>query len=226
GAGNLITDNNTYGVYFDGANTLATVTHNEITDNGSFPIRVLPLMCNVTNNICTGNSQDGIEVIGSNITKDVLWRTNNTPYIVTGSITVYKDATTPATLTIEAGVEIRFNGNLELTIGTSNLKGALIAQGTVDDPILFTSNAEMPAPGDWQGICFEAPTDDALTILEHCIIEYGGYSNRSNIMVNNSSPTIKNNTLRYSSYYGIRVIGEDSAPVIGGEAGAGNLITD
>ncbi|MCP4712854.1 MAG: right-handed parallel beta-helix repeat-containing protein, partial [Planctomycetes bacterium] len=116
--------------------------------------------------------------------------------------------------------------NLELTIGVSNLKGALIAQGTVDDPILFTSNAETPAPGDWQGICLEAATDDALTILEHCAIEYGGYSNRSNIMVNNASPTIKNNTLRYSSYYGIRVIGEDSAPVIGGEAGAGNFITD
>ncbi|MCP4710016.1 MAG: hypothetical protein GY869_15440, partial [Planctomycetes bacterium] len=97
--------------------------------------------------------------------------------------------------------------NLELTIGVSNLKGALIAQGTVDDPILFTSNAETPAPGDWQGICFEDATDDTLTIIEHCTIEYGGYSNLSNIRLNNASPTIQYNTLRNSSSRGIYING-------------------
>ena len=70
---------------------------------------------------------------------------------------------------------------------------------------MFTSNATTPAPGDWRGIRFNAPTDDASTFLEHCIVEYGGHTNNTNLFLYSASPTLQYNKIRKSSQYGIYV---------------------
>ena len=80
-----------------------------------------------------------------------------------------------AVLTIEPGVEIRFEPGTGLYIGyyihhyyfPQHFYGALSAQGTAQAPVVFTSNAPTPAPGDWRGIYFRTQTNDALTFLEH-----------------------------------------------------------
>ena len=73
------------------------------------------------------------------------------------------------------GVEIRFNSGTGIDIGhysSGHFYGAINAQGTEADPIIFTSNAETPAPGDWAGIYFRDQTNDGLSLLEHCVVEY------------------------------------------------------
>lgn len=53
------------------------------------------------------------------------------------------------TLTIPAGTQFRSDGKSALIVE----KGAfLIAEGTADKPVVFTSAAESPQPGDWAGI--------------------------------------------------------------------------
>ncbi|MBU1245369.1 right-handed parallel beta-helix repeat-containing protein, partial [Myxococcota bacterium] len=70
-----------------------------------------------------------------------------------------------------------------------------------------------PAPNDWRGISFYNTTDDATSILDHCIVEYGNYYyNYGNIYTLQSSPTIANTVVRKSGKYGIRIGG--GAPVI------------
>ena len=89
--------------------------------------------------------------------------------------------------------------------------GALVAQGEVSNPILFTSNKATPAPGDWYYIEFYNTTDDASTVMEHCVVEYGGASSGS-LYLYQASPTIRNVTVQNSKSYGINIYA--SEPVI------------
>jgi len=83
--------------------------------------------------------------------------------------------------------------------------GALSAQGTADQSIIFTSNAEVPAAGDWKGLYFRDQTNGSLTRVEHSIVEYSGHTNNANIYLANANPTIQYTTLRNSSHSGIYV---------------------
>ena len=85
-------------------------------------------------------------------------------------------ASEAARLTVSPGAEVRFVSGTGLMIGYGSYKGALLAQGTDVAPIVFTSDAAAPAPGDWKGIYFGDAADDALSVLEHCVVEYGGAS--------------------------------------------------
>jgi hypothetical protein len=63
------------------------------------------------------------------ITQDEIWVAADNPHIIQELTTVSENAT----LTIEAGVEVRFNPdatNPRLIIGSSNSPGRLIARGT------------------------------------------------------------------------------------------------
>jgi parallel beta-helix repeat protein len=149
---------------------------------------------------------------GATISSSTTWTYAGSPYIITGNILVYFSASEPV-LTIEPGVEVRFNGNCYLKIGnTLTSKGRLVAQGTSDRPIIFTSNTTPPTAGDWGGIRFYYHAS-AESILEHVKVEYGSYSTYGEIYLSNSSPTIRNSTISNSSNDGIYMAG-DSAPVI------------
>ena len=92
-----------------------------------------------------------------------------------------------ATLTIEPGVVIKFN----LTWAWNNyidVQGGLIANGTPDEKIVFTSirddssggdtnndgNDTAPQKGNWQTIEFQSSTLDTVNSLKYCDIRYGG----------------------------------------------------
>lgn len=136
-------------------------------------------------------ASSGTEVSG-NITEDTTWTLGNSPYIVMGTVQVY------ATLTIEPGVEVRFNTDAGLTIG-----GELIAVGTEDQRIIFTSNNDNPSAGNWKEIRFIDTATDALldddgnylsgSIIKHCQIEHA----YSAIIAEDSSPYIESNIVRY-----------------------------
>ena len=176
--------------------------------------------------------------VGGTIATDTFWTAANSPYIVTSSVTVQgtDGADGITTLTIEPGVELRFNPYTQLTIGASSGNpGALVAQGTAGSPILFTSNKVTPAAGDWYGIRFQNTSDDATSILQYCTIDYAGYSSGAlylyyasprilncviassksqGIYGSNSSPQIVNNTISNSASHGLYL--SSGAPTITG----------
>jgi hypothetical protein len=83
----------------------------------------------------------------------------------------------PVLLTIEPGVTLRFFPGTEFAVefatGDFAATGALSAVGTAERPIVFTSAAEAPAPGDWVGLWFGGVVDPR-TAIAHARIEYTG----------------------------------------------------
>ena len=139
-------------------------------------------------------------VISSNTT----WTLANSPYLLTGNILVNAGVT----LTIEAGVVINAESNTSILN-----KGTLIAIGTSENPIVFTSSSNNPGNYDWSGIDFSGETEDALydedgnyvsgTILKFVQVFYAGSSNAALRLIN-SSIFMDNITVKYSGNYAVK----------------------
>jgi len=87
------------------------------------------------------------------------WTAANSPYLVIGEILIPSGQI----LTIEAGVEVNFQGYYKFTV-----PGNLQALGTETDSIFFTTDVQ--ATG-WGGIRFDGA--DGISNLSFCRIEYG-----------------------------------------------------
>ena len=132
--------------------------------------------------------------VGGLILEDTTWAKAGSPYVVIDDVTVVGSVT----LTIEPGVEVKFNEKLALIID-----GTLIARGTnlEDEKILFTSNGNQ-TPGYWGYILFTDTSKDAIfnpgytggCIIQYAIVQYGGSGKRA-ITTDRSSPFIDNSVI-------------------------------
>ncbi len=127
-------------------------------------------------------------VPGGNISSNITWTSAGSPYIVQGSITV-----SSGTLTIEPGVVVKAEPNANVEIRTSG--GKLFAEGTLEEPILFTSNSANPSPGEWKGIFFDGGTATDSS-LKHCTIAYAqnGIRISQNVFMFVQNTTFQNNS--------------------------------
>ena len=97
-------------------------------------------------------------------------------YIVNADITVQQGVT----LTIAPGTLVKFNTRLSLIVD-----GTLIARGTPNRYITFTSNAQYPQGGDWTAISFTPSSASAEfdsngdylrgSIVQYANVDYAGY---------------------------------------------------
>jgi len=99
----------------------------------------------------------GDQVLG----EDTVWRGE---VLVEGVLAVAPQAT----LSVEPGTVVRFRrkgAQAPLLV----VQGRLVAAGTRETPVLFTSNYAAPAPGDWQGILLLG--SEKKNQLENCRVE-------------------------------------------------------
>ncbi len=155
--------------------------------------------------------------VGGPIISDTTWTQAASPYAVTSNVQVM----TGVTLTIEPGVVVKFNTDKLLQVD-----GTLVAQGSADSAITFTSNQASPQPGDWGNIEFTDSSVDATfdgdgnytggSILWYCTVEYGGSGDtvRGAIETNDASPLIDRCIVRNNSHTGIYGEGTDGAPIV------------
>lgn len=127
------------------------------------------------------------------ISSNEAWFSSDNPHIIDGNLTISDGVT----LLVQAGCEIKFQGNRRLLVN-----GILSANGTSASPIIFTSNQTVPAKGDWRFIYFDGA--DNGSILNYCEISYGG-SNSGMVRVRNSTDNVQitNCNLSNSAGYGI-----------------------
>ena len=123
-----------------------------------------------------------------------------------------------ATLTIEAGVEVKFNDGVYLQIGDLLGTGQLIAIGTITNPITFTSNTGA-SPVLWGYIRFTDNSIDTTydaggtynggSTLQYTVIEYAGENsgNFGALQIYDSAPFVDHTTIRSNASRGVYISG-------------------
>jgi parallel beta-helix repeat protein len=124
------------------------------------------------------------------ITQDTMWTLIDSPFIISNETIVCSNAT----LTIEPEVEVRFGGFFNITV-----EGRLIAEGTENKPIIFTSNELEPKSGGWGTLRFNSIEESSLS---YCVIEYG----LNGITIENGFLNIQKSTIRHNSENGITIL--------------------
>jgi len=180
------------------------------------------------------NQYDAIGLLGGTLTANAVIKQrnftdiNNITYLLLSEVIIPEELS----LTINPGVVIKCdNYSYDIVV-----KGSLKADGTVEDPIVFTSAKDdnhgnpkdtnkdgtnsTPAIGNFSGIVF-TPTSSDTSSVTHSIIKYANcygeyYYSRwmgdAAIITINSSPTISNNEFKDVNY-GIKSF-EASFPTI------------
>jgi len=122
----------------------------------------------------------------------------DTLYVVTDDIEI------SSTLTIEPGTVVEFYEDVSLQVVDG---GELVADGTEDEPILFTGTES--SPGSWRGVHVSSSHSDA-NLLNYVVVEYGGGGElEGTVQVGRrhreARLTMTNCTLRHSESYGLSV---------------------
>ncbi|MDC0325736.1 right-handed parallel beta-helix repeat-containing protein [bacterium] len=189
----------------------ATLTGNEFINIGSgkyaMVYNTLDTFPVISGNTSSGTGIHGIYVPSGRMTVSGVWMNPGATlsYILpSGSLTIGDSDHLDTTLSIAAGVKV-------LTTTGIYVNGTLIAEGTAQEPILFSANSAEPAPGQWDGIYF-GPTSGASE-FHHCTIQYAGdhlgvfhgANQYSSIYVDNSSPLFNSVTVEKGSSNGIEL---------------------
>jgi len=173
----------------DGAGFADGSTDLTITEAAEFPISLWArAVGTVPSGSYTGNAIDEIAIPGGGgaqaISESTTMHARGVPYRI-GIASTFGDVRVErqpgvsgvSTLTIEPGTTLRFKRGgrlmIQTFVGDSPATGALVAVGTAEAPIVFTSAEETPAPGDWLGIWFGLVPDPGNRI-QHARIEYAG----------------------------------------------------
>jgi parallel beta-helix repeat protein len=114
-------------------------------------------------------------ILGGTITTDTTWTLAGSPYWIEGDVYVEKRAN----LTIEAGVEVSFNGYYKLCIGN----GTLLANGAPGNKIWFTSNLSSLKEENWDGIKVNST---GRIDLSYCNVTYANFAIEIDSANNNS----------------------------------------
>jgi hypothetical protein len=160
-----------------------------------------------------------VRIITSDITSNTTFRPD-TVYLINASISI----SSGVDLIILPKTIVKFayqSSNSSKTCLSVN--GRLIAQGTSDSLICFTSSRDdsyggdsnhdstttQPAPGDWGFI----QINNGSCVIEHCVFRYGGYKYNNEggnyyyrnyqLWVNGVNPTVRNCRFQYYYEYGL-----------------------
>ncbi|MFA6541182.1 MAG: right-handed parallel beta-helix repeat-containing protein [Bacteroidota bacterium] len=226
----ILSDSYNYGVRCDGSSTpfVNNVTlANSRLDPIAMSLKANPLFTGIT---FTANGSKGIRILEGTLSSDATLAKrdvagiNNIAYII-DNLTISPNAI----LTIEPGVVIK----LSSYYNGINVQGALVADGTLAQKIVFTSfkddskggdtnndgNSSSPAKGDWSSIDFNSSSSDSLNVLRNCVFRYGGngayqYNYQTGtIRVFNAGVVVDSTMLEHSNTTGIGIFGS-ADPVI------------
>jgi len=139
--------------------------------------------------------------VSGTIAANTTWTAANSPYTVTGSITVQ----TGVTLTIETGVTIKFSDNQYLYVyGTLNA-----------DSVTFTSSNASPAAGKWAYFQIGSSTLAGTANISNSLVQYA-----QKFHVENGTATLTNTNISNCSLDGIVVTNKGILNMTGGNISA------
>jgi len=174
--------------------------------NGTYLIKSRVITSDGAIQTAAGNTviiDSGLATTSGVLQADETW--NDEIVKITGDLIVPEGMT----LTVAPGTTVEFLALNDDMAGGHNpdraellIQGSLIAEGTADEPIVFTRRgAGTPAAGDWGGI---SQTGNGQLTLRHTTIEYASlgvdYQVEGEFTV---SPTIENSIIRHTNGHGL-----------------------
>ncbi|MCC7202037.1 MAG: right-handed parallel beta-helix repeat-containing protein, partial [Nitrospirae bacterium] len=230
--GNTITGNTNWGIYYTGAVAAPAISGNTITGNMTslfIPASSLP----DETNVLTPNTRNYIGIRGNNIQTDKHLRVwdKGSPNEINTYLLDSGDITVPAFkfLTIDPGVVVKFASNTGIVVD-----GAMIANGTTAEKIVFTSYRDdiyggdtnsdggntIPLNGDWRGVTFNDSFFEASSRVNNVRIRYAGGNGSGALYFYQANVPAENNEISNSSTNGIRIY--SASPAITGNTIWGN----
>jgi hypothetical protein len=172
------------------------VDHCVFRRSADYAVVVLPEFVSglLATNTLAENVRDGIRALEGTIAGSVTWEDLGIPYILDG-LTVDDSST----LTIRPGCVLKFTPDARLGCYDG---GALVAIGTPEDTIVFTSASEPSAPGDWYSIGLGSTTMSGSR-LSYCTIEYGGAYDGVGLYVGGTGTVVNHCLIRHSAGNGV-----------------------
>jgi hypothetical protein len=208
-------DAGTYGVYCDEEGRFLSFENNVIHNDGRDGISI---HANWVHTI--GNTNSIIADHEILVQKDIIehsavtWKKQPFPYTIYGLIDLGTDNAGGSMLNIEAGSTIAFVQRQSIQLYSYGSEGGgIIANGTAEEPITFTSAKDSQQPGDWERISLGSKTKEG-TIFNHCIFEYGGNYNAPLEIGYTDVPVITNCIFRNNKEYGLLL--QRSSPTMSG----------
>jgi len=167
-------NNGTYGLQLVGSATLADfLTNSTITENATPVLATYDTLHWLdSSSTFTGNDTDMVEAESEGVLEGAfIWQDIGVPFHMTDSL--YVGSNTPsASLTLEAGVELRFDGSRRFEIGYLGRPADIWISGTADNPVVLTSDDDGGA-GSWYGLMIGR---DVIADLAGFEIHDAGYS--------------------------------------------------
>lgn len=234
----VISDSRTHGLRFEGTATAKCMTDVTIKNCENDPIAMSltadPVFSETSPLFKSlGNGSNGIQIIEGNLSNDATLETRDVGGIYNVAYIVERLNIKPnTTLTIEPGVVIKFDTYSYQGI---TVEGALVAVGTEENKITFTSihddnkggdtndngNDSEPDWGNWWDIRFLASDLSPNNKLVHCEILYGGsgysgiqdYKNYGTIRLFNSYVQLENSRIEHSRTSAVGVFGSSNPDI-------------
>ena len=102
--------------------------------------------------------------LSGHVKSDAFLILSNSPYNVVKNFIIDEGVL----LYVEPGVRINFDQNTSIIVRD----GGVIARGTRENPILFTSSGATPSPGDYRNAIRFEKKNSVSSFFEYCIVEY------------------------------------------------------
>ncbi len=206
-SGTTITDCQDDGINLNTSSTLSTsgspsFEGNTISGSGGYPL-VLPANSVgelASDNLLTGNSEDYVFVWTDTVDDSAEWRALTAPYLIDGD--VYVQGSTTPTLTLEDGVELYFENNAGLLVGSGSY-GELEVEGATTGVLMSTIESS-GSPGDWDGLTVGAYGE---AVIEGLTLEYGGDNGYGGLYIYYSDVEISDSFLGENEDAGIYQLG-------------------
>ncbi len=160
--------------------------------------------------VLVGSTVRADTLVSGTIATNTTWTVAGSPYVLTGHVVVV-GAAAPV-LTIEPGVTVKASGAFYLHMGSGGQPGRLVAVGTAENPILFTTNQPTVTAGFWRGLYLTSAASPASQIANATVEGAGATASDAGIVVTAGTPTLDRVTLQTNQYAGLRING--GAPVM------------